>query len=126
MPLKLTFSTHDGRQETLGPLKQAYFQGETLKEEPASGDLARHKEHVWLLNHRQYIRIDCEARVHLFFCSEDGDASREYGPFEHFSSVDGVAYADRNVFARVDQQIGDWYSMQEGRHWQALCVRPLP
>ena len=95
MALTLKFSSQDGRQATVGPLQQAYFQGETLSERPGAPPLAQHVEHSWIVGGQRYSRIDCECRVTLTFCSGDGERIESCGPFEHFSTIDGVAFADR-------------------------------
>jgi len=40
----------------------------------------------------------------------------------HFSSVDGIAFIDRRMFAVVDRQQGDWYLLREGFHQALLCI----
>jgi hypothetical protein len=48
--------------------------------------------------------------------------SRSFGPFERFSSVDGLAYTDDRVFAFADARIGDWFCYDDGRHWALMVV----
>jgi hypothetical protein len=54
----------------------------------------------------------------------EGAHSKSYGPYESISFVDGIAYADRAVFAFADRSIGDWYCHDDGRHYPDLIIEP--
>ena len=43
----------------------------------------------------------------------------------HLSSVNGIAYIDRRIFAVVERQNDDWYLLREGVHQAVLCVHPV-
>lgn len=124
VPFEITFSSAFGSPAKIGPLSSLRFEGELLREAAGGPVLATHEEHQWVVNGERYTRLECDCSVVVRFARVDGSASATYGPFEHFSCTDGVAYADRQVFAFVDRSVGDWYCHDDGRHWPLMLVEP--
>jgi hypothetical protein len=122
--LVVEFANPRGASRQLGPYDRLRFEGETLVAEPG-GVIAKHVDHEWQLTAGgAYTRLDCNAPVKVYFSSRKSLQSHMMGPFQIFSSIDGVAYADREVFAFVDRQNADWYSHKLGTHWKTLIVEP--
>jgi hypothetical protein len=82
-------------------------------------------DHRWALRDgRHFSRMQCSSPVRVRFRSRAELESKKLGPFESFSSVDGVAYANHRELAFCDAQLHDWYSYDIGSHWKALIVEP--
>ena len=60
----------------------------------------------------------------VHFHSSEQLESKRFGPFDSFSSLDGIAYASSKVIAFCDRQLQDWYSTDLGSHWKVLVVKP--
>jgi hypothetical protein len=86
--------------------------------------IAKHEDHAWMVEGERYMRLDCGCRVKIHFERVDGSVSKTYGPYESFSFVDGIAYADREVFAFADRTIVDWYCKQDEHHWPLMIIEP--
>ena len=90
--------------------------------------VARHTNHQWEIGGERYFRLDTTSAVKIHFempnrrSSESDHRSREYGPYQRFSSVDGIAYVDGRVFAFIDARLRDWFSYADGRHWAVMVV----
>jgi hypothetical protein len=72
--------------------------------------IARHNGHRWEVKERRFYRVDCTGPVvvKLEVQTERTDAAAR-GPFEHFSLVNGTAYASREVFAHYNEQDAAWH-----------------
>src|SRR5688500_584563 len=106
-PLFVEFATPRGETSRLGPYERLRFEGERLVAEPG-GAIAKHVEHEWhLTTGGTYTRLECLVPVEIHFSSDGNLRSHRLGPYGDFSSIDGVAFADRQVFAVVDRQHGD-------------------
>lgn len=115
-----------GEPLTIGPVTKLRFDGSCLFIEPG-GLLANHANHRWaLIDGRTYSRLECIYRLEVCFESHHGSMSRTIGPFNSFSAVDGILYADFHVIAFCDEQNKDWYSYDLGSHWKAVVVRSPP
>lgn len=55
--------------------------------------------------------------------SESGVSAR-FGPFTHFSSADGVAFAERETFAHLDPATDQWSCSRCEGTWRTLIVTP--
>ena len=118
------FATSRGETRRLGPYERLYFEGERLVSDPG-GVIAKHADHEWhLTTGGTYTRLECLVPVEIHFSSDKNLRSNRLGPFGNFSSIDGVAFVDRQVFAVVDRQNGDWYSHELGTHWKVMAVEP--
>jgi hypothetical protein len=81
-------------------------------------------DHRWgLAQGGQFSRLECNSPVQVHFATKDLQ-SKKLGPFESFSAINGVAYADRRLIAACDPQHQAWYSLDVGRHWKAVVVEP--
>ena len=84
--------------------------------------IAKHENHAWRVNGERYARVECDARVTLHLERMDGSRSKTYGPYESLSFIDGIAYADHEVFAFADRSIVDWYCHADGTHYPLVIV----
>lgn len=124
--LKLTFAeAGPGPTLDVGPYPEFAMEGNDLH---ALVDgrplLARHRDHYWFVGERKFFRVDCNKAVVVQFQDSKG-VSEILGPFVHFSSADGVAFADGETFAHIDPRTGLWFSHRHGRYWNRLVVRPI-
>jgi hypothetical protein len=87
------------------------------------GRLARHADHAWHVHGQRFLRMECADAVTIQF-EGDGGSSEVYGPFTHFSSTDGICYADHEVFAHFDEDTRCWFSHRDRKWWPAMTVRP--
>jgi len=86
--------------------------------------LARHADRSWEVDGRKFLRLDCADAVTVQFERATG-CSAVYGPFTHFSSTDGICYADHEVFAHYDEDTACWFSHHDRDYWPALVVRAV-
>jgi hypothetical protein len=89
-----------------------------------SSAVAVHLDHAWQVEGRRYLRMDCADAVTVQF-ERDGRASRVYGPFMHFSSTDGICYADHEVFAHFDEDTKEWFSHRDREWFSGMVVRSV-
>ena len=114
-----------GEPVQLGPFRSLRFEGESLLAGPAGEVIAEHVDHRWARpDGSAYSRLRCSAPVQVHFHSVKDEPSKKLGPFESFSSVDGVAYANHRVLAFCDRDLQDWYSYDIGSHWKVMSVEP--
>ena len=111
---------------TLGPVKQLWMDRESLRERADGPVLARHIRHQWEIEGTSYYRLDCTARVTIKFTGGKVPTSREFGPFNRFSAVDGLAYTDDKVFAFLDEKVSAWLCYDAGQHWPIMVVTEAP
>ena len=52
----------------------------------------------------------------------DRTVSKIYGPYKTLYFLDGVSYADGQVFAFADHSSVDWYCQDDGRHWPLMLI----
>jgi hypothetical protein len=113
---------------TRGPFAAGSLDAETLREAASGAILACHRNHQWEIGGERYFRLDSTSSVKIHFESVSrraftpDESSRRYGPYQQFSSVDGIAYVDGRVFAFIDGKVGDWFSYDDGRHWSIMVV----
>ena len=95
--LALALTHPRGEPLLLGPFTKLRFDGPELFVEPG-GLTARHADHRWALTtgHR-YSRLESTHRLEVCFESLDRNSSRTLGPFDSFSAVDGILYADFRI-----------------------------
>jgi hypothetical protein len=111
---------------SIGPFSLIRLDTESLLD-ASDNVLARHRNHVWQVGAERYFRLDATARVRIHFERGRHDAremsrSRDFGPFDRFSAVDGITYTDDRVFAFADAKFGDWFCYDDGRHWAVMVV----
>lgn len=127
MKLVLTFVHPSKPAKTVGPFEAVRFDGDTVRDPVQRALIGRHLEHQWEVEGKRYFRLDCPSRVRIHFEQPRlGTASREFGPYERFSAVDGIAYTDERVFAFVDPKVGDWFCYNDGQHWPIMIVTDAP
>ena len=123
--LVLEFANPRGEAARIGPFSYLCFEGETLIGGPSGQVIAKHVGHHWELTQGgSFSRLECNSRVQVHFFATKHLQSKKLGPFESFSSIDGIAYADRRVIAVCDRQLQDWYSLDVGSHWKVVVVEP--
>jgi hypothetical protein len=107
----------------LGPFEYVCIDGETLRS-PDGEVLARHRAHAWMVQDREFFRLDCDAPVRLRFEGDGADDhSSRHGPFVHFSCADGIAYGDGSICANLDLETKRWYSHLDACYWRTLVVK---
>lgn len=126
MNLILSFVHPSKPPKSIGPFSVIRLDAEALFDS-SDNVLARHRDHQWVIGEERYFRLDATAKVRIHFErglheSRAMSKSRDFGPFERFSSVDGIAYTDDRVFAFADPKIGDWFCYDDGRHWALMVV----
>jgi hypothetical protein len=121
MSIKVTLGRPRGEPMLLGPFERLIFVGGQLRSKEGAMPIAVHENHAWQVRDQWYSRLDIPGPVMVLLSSPP--AERTFGPFTSFSCVDGVAYTENRVFAFVDNEQGDWYCVEDGRHWKALETR---
>jgi hypothetical protein len=121
-----TFSGPKGAAKKKGPHARIRLEGEVMREVPGGPVIAKHADHAWIVDGERYTRLDCDCRVKVHFERVDGTKSKKFGPFSNFSFVDGIAYADREVFAFADRAMVDWYCHADDHHWPLMIIDPEP
>jgi hypothetical protein len=106
---KITFSNPRGADYVFGDCRPLRFEGQKLSAMGQDEPLAEHVGHSWATAKGEFLRIDCECPVSVYF-ERGGYRSKVFGPYEHVSSLNGVVYGDRIVIAFCDAQNNDWYS----------------
>ena len=122
--LGLLFSNSHGPEKRKGPYPLVRFEGETMRAGPGGPIIARHVKHEWLVDGTEFTRLECDCIALLHFERVDGERSRTYGPYESVSFIDGVAYANREIFAFADRTIVDWYCHEDDQHWPLMILSP--
>lgn len=123
MALRVQFSSATGVIHDAGAYAEVRLTTDTLYGMPEHRVLGRDVNHRWVTAKGEFQRLDVEARVKVYF-EESGQLSETYGPFEHFSSADGIAYVDRQVFAFADNTAKKWFVVPADRRWAVLVVTP--
>lgn len=86
----------------LGPLPSFKVIGPEIIDH-AGKVLARHNGHRWSAQGRTFYRMDCAGPV---LVKREGAT---HGPYDHFSLVNGTAYASRDLFAHYDELAHSWH-----------------
>ena len=106
---------------TLGPFPRIWLNVEGLRSEVDGPLRAAYRKHQWDVDGLSYFRLDCTSRVKLHF-SRPGEESRNYGQFERFSTVNGLAYGDDQVVAFLDYKKNEWLYYDSGYHWPVMVI----
>jgi hypothetical protein len=122
--LGLIFSNSHGPEKRKGPYPLVRLEGETMRAEPGGPVIARHVRHEWVVDGENFTRLECDCNAQVHFERVDGERSKMYGPYESVSFIDGVAYADHNIFAFADRSIVDWYCHEDDQHWPLMILSP--
>lgn len=121
--MHVTFSKVDSSTRPLGTFRTVRLEGELLRESPGAPLLARHQGHRWKLGGEEYLRLDCDGPVTLLFLDGPVHESQRFGPYAHFSSVDGIGYADRHVFCHLDTETQRWFLRADESEWASLVIQ---
>jgi hypothetical protein len=100
----------------LGPMPSLKVRGAELLDHTGRA-LARHDGHRWTVQGRQFYRLDIAGPV---LVKVEGGAVR--GPFEHFSLVNGTAYASRDPFAHYSEPAASWHLHNSDAHAQVFLL----
>jgi len=119
--LQVVFKKADGGTTTLGPLRILRFDAEELREVERGPLLAKHEGRSWTLRGEAFLRLDCDGPLVVRFLDDSGASSQPFGPFNHFSSVDGIAYADHQVFCALTDG-KRWHLRKDHSEWRTLIV----
>jgi hypothetical protein len=111
-------------QKVLGSYGCVHLSSEGMREEKKNSLIAAYKHHQWAIDGQQYFRVDCTDRVDIHFERAQERSSR-YGPFERFSTVNGLAYGDDKVVAILDIKVSEWLYYDSGHHWPVLVITEL-
>jgi hypothetical protein len=106
-----------------GPYDRLLFERDTLCVNDPPKVLGLLDQGRWVLPEGAYMRIDVHGPLGVTLL-RPAASYLVYGPYAHFSFVDGVAYGDGTVFAFIDGDVKDWYSLQDNRHWTSLQITP--
>jgi hypothetical protein len=118
----LTFEKRDATTLPLGTFKVLRFDGGELRAPGSAVVIAKHEEQYWRLGGEDYLRLDCDGPLTVMFFDGPSDKSRPFGPYAHFSSVDGIGYADHHVFCHLDAQTARWFLRAEQSEWATLVI----
>jgi hypothetical protein len=103
----------------IGPVPGVRIEGNTLRHARSGAVLAECEDQHWRIGGKAFYRADCAGPVTINLEGCEG-APSGFGPFEHFSLSDGVAYVERAVFAQLNSA-NKWY-VERAR---AQCPRLL-
>jgi hypothetical protein len=110
---------------TLGPVRSIWLNIQGMRSEENGPIRAAYQEHQWRVEGEQYFRLDCTAKVQIHFTA-DGKSSAQYGPYQRFSAVNGLAYGDDRVIAFLDYKRDQWLFYDTGYHWTEMIVTEIP
>ena len=119
--LRVQFSSATGITHDAGTYDELRVTSDTVYGLPEHRLLARDVNHRWVTAKGEFQRLDVEASVLIHFV-ENADVTEKYGPFKHFSSADGISYADRAVLAFADHTAKKWYVVPADGRWAVLVV----
>jgi hypothetical protein len=128
MNVVLSFVQPNRTAKTAGPFHAIRLDGDSVRESNNGSLVAHHHDHHWEIQGERYFRLDATSRVHIHFEQIADDmpvpqrTSRQFGPYERFSAVDGIAFTNERVFAFVDSKVGDWFCYEDGQHWRVMVV----
>ena len=122
-PLSVVFSNMLGQTYTLDPLTQIYLKNRELRETADSPVLATDTDYRWHTKGGIFSRFDCAQTCHVTL-ERSGGGTKRYGPYRHFSSLNGLKFVDHQLFCNYDEQHKDWYGYDSGQHWDVVRVMP--
>lgn len=127
MNLVLSFAHPRKAPKSAGTFRAVRLDGRTVREAREGEPIAVHRDHHWELGGERYFRLEASGRLRVHFerpprVAQVSLRSRDFGPFQRFSAIDGVAYTDERLFAFVDPKVGDWFCYEDGHHWAVMVV----
>jgi hypothetical protein len=111
-------------QKALGAFNSIRLNVEGIRADADSKLRVPYRNHQWHVDGLDYFRLDCTDKVMVHF-ERSREHSREYGPYERFSAVNGLAYGDDRVIAFLDPKINEWLYYDSGYHWPMLVITDL-
>ena len=124
MITSVIFSNPVGPSYALGPLKQLHLRRRVLREFADGPVLAEDTNYRWQVNGGKYSRFDCDTECKVTLARDRDKASKAYGPYSGFSSLNGLKFVDHQLFCVYDESTKDWYGYQSGEHWDDITVVP--
>jgi hypothetical protein len=121
MPAAVRFASASGIEYDAGSFDQLRLTDDAVYGNPGHKLLARDVNHRWITSGGEFLRIDVAHPLTIHFESQ-GEESERYGPYAHFSTGDGIAYADREVFAFADHIGKQWYVVNEDNRWGIMVI----
>jgi hypothetical protein len=95
--LTVVFSNPVGATYSLGPLSQLYLKDRELRETRGGVVLATDINFRWQTEGGAFSRFDCDIRCYVEL-ERAGDEPIRYGPYRGFSSLNGLKFADHQLF----------------------------
>jgi hypothetical protein len=83
--------------------------------------IAVYDQRGWVYHNRVFKRLAVSDVVQVYFEDDDRE-SPAYGPFSTFETVDGAAYADGAMFARLDERADSWSHEASRSIWPSMVV----
>jgi hypothetical protein len=111
-------------QKSLGPFTSISLSADGMRADAGGALLAPYRNHQWEVEGLDYFRLDCTDRVTVHF-QRARERSSQHGPFERFSAVNGLAYADDRVIAFLDNKVDEWLYYDTGYHWPVIIVNQV-
>ena len=106
---------------TLGPFDSIWLRADGMRTEAKGSPRAPYRDHQWDVDGHSYFRLDCTSRVAVHF-EREGQRSGNYGPYERFSAVNGLAYGDDRVIAFMDYKSDQWLYLDSSHRWPVMVV----
>lgn len=108
-------------QKCLGPFGCIRLSTDGVRADTGQTWLARYHNHQWSVEGLDYFRLDCTERVVVHF-ERDRERTKQYGIFERFSAVNGLAYGDDRVIAFLDVKLNEWFYYDTGYNWPLMVI----
>lgn len=109
---------------SLGPFNSTWLDSEGMRTGAKGAIRAPYRKHQWEVDGLSYFRLDCTAQVSMQL-EKGPERSPQYGPYQRFSAVDGLAYGDDKVLAYMDQKSDKWLYYDSGHHWPVMVVSDI-
>ena len=125
MPLLVSLDRETSEIE-LGAHDVVMLTGEELYR--VNGDkrlLAKHRHNRWMPENDvdPFVRLNI---VGPLIVTAPRSKTKQLGPYQKFSTFDGVGYVENRVFGFWDVTQKDWYVVDAAAHWRELriCFHP--
>jgi hypothetical protein len=107
----------------IGPLPSFRISGACIQDHRGEA-LAKHNGARWVVQGRDFYRMDCEGPVTVKLEGTEA-AAHQLGPFAHFSLFNGTAYASRDVFAHYSEHENAWFLHGNETRCEGLLIQPV-
>jgi hypothetical protein len=121
MALLISVARETQRELDLGAHEAVELTFDLLRVAGGGPTLATHRHNRWMPadSPEPYARLHIDGPLIITGLHADDSV---LGPYQIFSSFDGVAYVESRVCAFTDLQAQDWYVHDLGRHWPSLKI----